>query len=356
VTIAAAGPSAYWYLTRGTGAVSLILLSASVVLGIVDRRRWRSERWPRFALDAIHQTVSMLAMAFLAIHILTSVLDTFAPIRLIDAVIPFAGSYRPFWLGLGTLSFDLLLAVTITSMLRRRIGHRSWRLVHWLSYASWPVAVMHGLGTGSDVKSTWLLGLTALCAAAVWLAIWMRVSSSEPRLRPLGYAPLLAAPLALILWLPHGPLGKGWARRAGTPTSLLVSHTVTVAARTSTDRLPLPFSGDLTGSVRQSQSASGLAAVDLSLSFSGSSTGVADVLLEGQPLPSGGVSVTTSRVTVGTSASPRLYSGRVVQLDGGRIIARIHDASGSGGRLELSVNVDPQAASVTGTINASKGA
>ena len=270
-------------------------------------------------------------------------------------MIPFAASYRPFWLGLGTLSFDLLLAVTITSMLRRRIGHRSWRLVHWLSYASLAGGRVHGLGTGSDVKSTWLLGLTALCTAAVWLAIWMRVSSRSRACDRSGYAPLLAAPLALILWLPHGPLGKGWARRAGTPSSLLVSHTVTVASRTSTDRLPLPFSGDLTGSVRQSQSASGLAAVDLSLSFSGSSTGVADVLLEGQPLAGGGVSVSTSRVTVGTSASPRLYSGRVVQLDGGRIIARIHDASGSGGRLELSLNVNPQAASVTGTINATKG-
>ena len=90
-------------------------------------------------------------MAFLALHILTSVLDSFAPISLLDAFIPFAGSYRPFWLGLGAVAFDLLLAVTITSLLRQRIGFTSWRAIHWLTYASWPIALVHGLGTGSDV-------------------------------------------------------------------------------------------------------------------------------------------------------------------------------------------------------------
>jgi hypothetical protein len=353
--LAAIGPSAYWYLTRGTGAVTLLLLSASVVLGIVDQSRWRTERWPRFALDELHQTVSLLVMVFLLIHIIVSVLDTFAPIKLLDAVVPFAGAYRPLWLGLGTLSFDLLLAVAITSLLRQRLGHRTWKLVHWLSYASWPVAVLHGLGTGSDVKSLWLLGLTIACMAAVWLALWVRVSGSAPRLRVAGFAPLVAAPLALILWLPQGPLAKGWARRAGTPTRLLSTRQVT-ASTSRSDHLSLPFSGSLSGTVRQSQNPSGLASIDLALTFHGGANGVADVLLEGQPLSGGGVSVSHSKVTVGTASTPSIYSGRVVTLNGQRVIADVSDGSGSHARLDFRLNVDPQGSTVTGSISGRSGA
>src|SRR5581483_3550512 len=99
----------------------------AVVLGIVDERRWRSARWPRFALHGLHRWVSLFAVAFLAVHILSGVLDSFAPIRLLDAVVPFAGAYRPLWLGFGALAFDVLLTVAITSLLKRRIGQRTWR-------------------------------------------------------------------------------------------------------------------------------------------------------------------------------------------------------------------------------------
>ena len=120
--LAATGPSAYWYLTRSTGAVALILLTLALALGVVDVRRWSSETWPRFVVDSLHRNVSLLALAFLCLHILTAVLDSFAPISLVNAVIPFTGTYRPFWLGLGALSFDLILAVIVTSLLRRADG------------------------------------------------------------------------------------------------------------------------------------------------------------------------------------------------------------------------------------------
>ena len=158
--LAVVGGSAYWYLTRSTGVVGLLLLTLAVALGVVDVRRLSTPRWPRFALDTLHRNVSLLAMAFLAVHVLTAVLDSFAPISIVDAVVPFAGSYRPFWLGLGALSLDMLLAVTISSLLRRRLGFASWRAIHWLTYASWPIALLHSFGTGTDVKSGWLLALS----------------------------------------------------------------------------------------------------------------------------------------------------------------------------------------------------
>jgi len=219
-----ASTSAYWYLTRSTGAVALLLLSATVALGVVDLRRFASPAWPRFAVDELHRNLALLTLVFLLLHILTSVLDSFAPISLTASVIPFAGSYRPFWLGLGAVSFDLLLAVTITSLIRRRIGYRSWHAVHWLSYAAWPVALLHGFGTGSDVKSSWLQLLSAACVLLVLVAVLVRIgwrTTGSPHARGAALAGTGAFALFLAIWLPAGPLGSEWARRSGTPSTLL---------------------------------------------------------------------------------------------------------------------------------------
>jgi methionine sulfoxide reductase heme-binding subunit len=224
VQLAAVGPSLDWYVTRSTGAVALLLLSVAIALGVADVKRWSTPRWPRFVLDSLHRSVSLLALAFLVLHILTSVLDSFAPIALIDAVVPFVGSYRPFWLGLGAVAFDLILAVIATSLLRARMGYASWRVVHWLTYASWPIALLHGFGTGSDVKGAWLLVLSAICVAIVVAAVLTRVISGwrgDVRLRGAALGGIGAFSLFLVLWLAQGPLGADWARRSGTPSSLL---------------------------------------------------------------------------------------------------------------------------------------
>jgi predicted ferric reductase len=231
--MASAGPSVYWYLTRATGTVALLLLSGAVVLGVVDVRRWSAPAWPRFIVDSLHRNVSLLAMVFLLLHILTSVLDSFASVSLLDAFIPFAGSYRPFWLGLGAVAFDLLIAVTITSLLRQRIGFQTWRAIHWLSYASWPIALLHGLGTGSDVKVTWMPALALVCLVAVLAAVLVRVIAGWRQYPYRSRAALGGAgvfTLFLVLWLPSGPLGSEWARRSGTPSALL-GHKTPKASR-----------------------------------------------------------------------------------------------------------------------------
>ena len=222
--IAASGSTAYWYLTRATGAVALLLLTLVVALGVLDVSRLATPRWPRFVIDGLHRSASLLAVLFLALHILTSVLDSYAPIGLLDAVIPFNSAYRPLWLGLGAVAFDLILAVVITSLVRPRLGYGAWRAVHWLAYACWPIAVLHGLGTGSDVKHTWLLLLTATCIAATATAVVTRLAWAKQlpvgRRLAASATPLLFV-IALAVWLPLGPLGPDWARRSGTPVTLL---------------------------------------------------------------------------------------------------------------------------------------
>lgn len=147
------GSTALWYLARASGLVSLVLLTATVVLGVVASVGWTTERWPRFLSQDVHRNISLFGLAFVGVHIVSTVADGFVPITFVGAVVPLASPYRPLWIGLGALAFDLLLTVLVTSGLRRRIGYASWRFVHWLAYLCWPVALVHGLGSGTDTPS-----------------------------------------------------------------------------------------------------------------------------------------------------------------------------------------------------------
>jgi len=167
-----------WYTTRGAGAVSLVLLSSVVSLGLLTRLRVSSPRWPRFLTAGLHRDVAILSVVFLLLHIVTAVVDPFTHLGIVAATVPFGSWYRTLWLGLGTLAFELLVAVLVTSLIRARIGMRPWRAVHWLSYASWPLAVVHGIGTGTDSHAVWMIVLTVACVVPVLaLAVWRLASA-----------------------------------------------------------------------------------------------------------------------------------------------------------------------------------
>lgn len=175
--------SILWYATRGAGATSLILLSTVVALGIVSALGWRSAGWPRFLTTGLHRNLALLSVVFLCIHIVTAVVDPFTALGWTAAVIPFSSSYRTFWLGLGVVAVDLLLALVVTSLLRQLIGHRGWRFVHWLAYACWPIAIVHGLGTGTDPFRPWMMVIEGGCGAMVAIAVCVRLASSSARRR-----------------------------------------------------------------------------------------------------------------------------------------------------------------------------
>ena len=176
--VALTSPS-IWYTVRATGIVALILLTATMVLGILTAGRLRTRNWPAFAQADVHKWVSLLAMVFLGLHVVTAVLDTYVPVGWLAIVIPFASPYRPLWTGLGTVGVDLMLAVAISSALRQRISARTWRAIHWLAYASWPVAMAHSLGEGTDASKLWMDAIAGVCALALGVAIAWRIVEHE---------------------------------------------------------------------------------------------------------------------------------------------------------------------------------
>lgn len=169
-----AGPG-LWYATRAAGIATLLLLTASTALGVVTASRAGSARWPRFLVIGLHRNIALLAMAFLVVHIGTTIVDSYTSIGLQDAIVPFLSGYHRIWLGLGAIASDLLVALTVTSLLRLRIRPKLWRTVHWAGYLCWPLALAHGLGIGTDASTSWVFDLALGCGAVVVVAAIMRL-------------------------------------------------------------------------------------------------------------------------------------------------------------------------------------
>src|SRR5450759_3946329 len=211
---ASSSPSWYWYATRGLGTTTLIVLTGTVVFGIATAKRSIGEATPAFVVADIHRNLSLLAIFLLTAHIVTTVLDPFAHISVRDVIIPVGAAYRPVWLGLGVAATWILVGVAGTSLLRDRVGSRLWRLIHWAAYASWPLAVIHGLGTGSDAQAPWLIAVVTACIVAVLFALVFRLRQGRPATRPVRTSASIVVAAFLVgagLWGFPGPFHPGWA-------------------------------------------------------------------------------------------------------------------------------------------------
>ena len=200
-----------WEASRAAGIVSLLLFSVAVALGIVTTQRYKSRWWPAFVSQDLHRNVSLLAVSFLAIHIITILNDKF--VRL-GTLVPFTSPFRPVWVGLGLISTYLLAAVVISSLLRRWLPFTAWRGLHWLTYPAWLLAVVHGAGTGSDARTSWAILLTAACVGLVVACACARIAGTErwSVVRRVSFgAGALVSTAALGAWWLAGPLKPGWS-------------------------------------------------------------------------------------------------------------------------------------------------
>jgi methionine sulfoxide reductase heme-binding subunit len=354
--VAATSAKTLWYVTRGTGVVALLLLTASIVLGTLSSARWKSARMPRFVVGGLHRNLTLLAVTFVVVHVVTTVADGFAPIKLIDGLLPFRSPYRTLWLSLGTVAFDLVLALVVTSLVRVRLGYRSWRFVHWFSYAAWPLALLHAFGTGSDARFGWLAALGFASCAAVAIAIMVRIAraTASPGQRTIALAATIALPLALFGWYLNGPSQSGWARRSGTPTTLLRRPTQTTQSIAAVSHTSLPqeaFNARLAGRVTESRRRSdGLIGITINARVRGSFRGVLRITLWGLPSAEGGVALTASDVAFGATGTTEPYVGKVVSLSGGHVDAELANASSSQLTLSVDLHLNSATRDVTGRI------
>ncbi len=213
-------PKLAWYLTRSTGLVLLVLFTLSTALGLLSAVSKAGGRVPRFVATDLHRRFSLMASVLLVVHVATSIADNFVEITVLDAFVPFRNGYRTLYLGLGTFAADLTLVLVVTSLLRHRMDVRAWRSIHLLSYAMWPMVVLHGLGTGFDAKKAPVIWLTVACvllivALTLWRVLLVPSATTTARTAVVVGVPMMS--LALALWAIAGPLAPGWSKKAGTP-------------------------------------------------------------------------------------------------------------------------------------------
>jgi methionine sulfoxide reductase heme-binding subunit len=200
-----------WYASRATGVVALLLLTGVMVLGILVTRRKQLPGLPRFAVSGLHRNLSLLATAFVVVHVLFAVADGYVTIPITAAVIPFTSPYERLWLSVGAIAFDLMLASAITSLLRRHLSRRTWRGIHLTAYLCWPIAWFHSLFASKDLQGGILLVLAIACALAVIGAVGWRINEAAkdvPRAERVG---LLMAAVHAKGYPPRGRAATGQA-------------------------------------------------------------------------------------------------------------------------------------------------
>ena len=207
-----------WDTARAGGFAAYILLSLAVSVGLVLRNRWQTPKWPRLITNELHGYLSLLALVFIVVHVLAVLVDPFTHFGLAEVLVPLVSHYRPVWMGLGIVALYLLLAVWVSSRLRRASDTSTWRRIHVLAYGVYVAATIHGLGTGSDTRSG--LGTDALRVQRRPRRGADRASAARPRGPGSGARPVLAALASAVIvsvaiWALVGPLAAHWGARAG---------------------------------------------------------------------------------------------------------------------------------------------
>ncbi|MFI6770716.1 FAD-binding oxidoreductase [Streptomyces sp. NPDC050355] len=172
-------PQLWWYLARVGGLMSWWLLSATVLWGLLLSTRVLGPRMPLGRLLDLHRFLSGLALTFIAVHLLALVADTWVDIGLVQLLFPFTSTYRPVAVAWGVIALYLLVAIEVTSLLKRRIPHRWWRYVHGSTFAVFVLTTVHALTAGTDTTAVRWTALT-LAAGVTFLALYRLLAERRP--------------------------------------------------------------------------------------------------------------------------------------------------------------------------------
>jgi hypothetical protein len=314
-----------WTVARAGGFTAYILLTLAVALGLALSLRWQSPRWPRLLTNDLHRFLTLLSLAFVAIHGLAVWLDPFMRFGWMEVLVPLMSHYRSLWMALGIVAGYLALAVWLSTELRPRIGYAWWRRLHALAFAIYALATVHGLATGSDTRTAWALGLYAGSALLVGSLLGVRL------LTPVGTRgrayPNLASLVALlllggVLWTATGPAQPGWNAIANNGQGSGARGVQAATGPTTGGVFAAPFTANVQGTLTQNQpDAAGGVTLRVDTTLSGGAAGAFQVLLQGQPANDGSVAVTAGRVTLagpgGGAALPGRATGAAERWRGG---------------------------------------
>ena len=174
----------YWYLTRASGIVAYLMLFTSVTLGL-SMTGDVLERWVRrFRIYDIHRFLSLLTLMVLAVHVLVVLPDRYFSFSIWELIIPAASPYEPLFMTLGVLSLYLTVVIVATFYLRGLLSYRLWRLVHYATFGAFALALLHGIGAGTDTEAGWLRYLYAVTGLIVFnLGVYRALKGSARGLR-----------------------------------------------------------------------------------------------------------------------------------------------------------------------------
>jgi len=199
---------AIWYAARASGVAAYVVLSLVVALGLTLGGKAQSRRWPRFSVEDVHRFGGLLVGSLIGIHVLTIAADSFVSFSLLQLLVPFTSTYRPLWTGLGIAAAELLVALAITNHYRKRLPYSFWRTAHYLNFAVWGLASVHGLMSGTDRGAMWLALLYGVSVAVVVMLLVWRFGGyvfRSPRVAGAGAVTVVALPLLIVGPLNHSP-------------------------------------------------------------------------------------------------------------------------------------------------------
>lgn len=164
-----------WFISRGTGIAAYLLLSTTMIYGLTLSTRSATGAAPPPVMFAIHEFASWLGLIFTATHALVLMFDHYIHFSLFSIITPFMASYRPEWVGLGQVGFYITLLLTVSFYIKKKIGQRAWRIIHYASFISFVFVTLHGIYSGSDTKSWWVSGMYWLSASSSMLLLLFRI-------------------------------------------------------------------------------------------------------------------------------------------------------------------------------------
>lgn len=351
-----------WYTSRATGIIAMVLLGVVVTLGILTASKSTPLGLGKFIGPDLHRRLSISTLVFLVAHIISAILDPFVTVGIGASLIPFAAKYRPLWVGLGTTSFDLLLVIVATSVVRHRFNHGIWKKVHYLSWVVVTLVLFHALGTGSDahiklVEGIYVLFVLAMGGAGIYRAYQEYGLAKGQKI--VAGASLFLVPIALLGWALNGPLKAGWAKSASGfsifPTTTVAVSSGSTAKSSSTSQaasgpaVALPITNAaITGTMTQTQTSSGVVVLVLRGSVA-NSVDYVEVQLNGV-VQEGALALESSTAFLGTKSAPNTYTGTVTQANGSALTLSL---KGPKGAVTANLNVSLSGSSFSGTISAS---